>query len=267
MDLAAAHAPPPLHDLLGASFVFNATITGLAWDGDAACFTLADGSVARLTAAWTGAPRLAPRPGGGVEIIAAAAPPPPPVIIAPPEGGTVSGGAEGCSPVLCRTNDGTVIAMVKPGGGVALRSPGSNSWTDLDVPVAASSMAITSADILVIGGAEGVYLWERATGLRHFAIAFGMRHAVAPVACHPRLGLIACADRTGAIVLGRPEVREVMLIRAAGSPPTMLEFAPTGEALAFATTDGEAGTMLLPDLLFRPITSGTDPEPERHDER
>jgi hypothetical protein len=42
-----------------------------------------------------------------------------------------------------------------------------------------------------------------------------------------------------------------MTIRDAGAAPVFLAFAPDGNALAFAAADGEAGTVILPDLLFR----------------
>lgn len=98
--------PPPLLDLLGASFVFSSPINTLAWDGSVACLGLADGAIVMLHARWPGAPTLAHRPCGGVEIRAGEAPPPPPTIIAAhrdavlslaslPSGGIVSGGADG----------------------------------------------------------------------------------------------------------------------------------------------------------------------------
>jgi hypothetical protein len=74
----------------------------------------------------------------------------------------------------------------------------------------------------------------------------------APVACHPHLGIIACADTTGRILLRRIGVADAMCIREPGTAPIFLAFAPDGQALAFAAADGEAGTVSLPDLLFRP---------------
>ncbi len=360
MDVAAAQAPPPLHDLLGVSFVFNTTVNALVWDGDVACFGLADGAVARLTSQWPGAPRLVPRSGGGIEIIASAAPPPPPVIIgahrtptlslaADPLGGVVSGGADGrflrladgsvmqlaerarrrinavaagrggrrafaggrqvdqlgpdqkrltmpgpvaslcydpsglhlaigydggvsleaCAirqaprfeapgpfRLICWDADGARVAAAAPGGCVAVRSRAEDVWRTIDVPIRATAMGFTSDGVLVIAGAEGVYLWDAPGGARPFAIGFDGRQAVGPIACHPRLGLVACADRAGGVVLGRPGLRDVMLIRGAGSAPVALAFARNGEALAFATMDGEAGTVLLPDLLFRTAQGG-----------
>ncbi|MCW8305553.1 hypothetical protein AruPA_00760 [Acidiphilium sp. PA] len=360
MDVAAAQAPPPLHDLLGASFVFNTTINALVWDGDAAVFGLADGALACLASLWQGAPRLAPRPGGGIEIIAAAAPPPPPVIIgahraatlslaADPLGGVVSGGADGrflrlaeggvtelaararrqinavaagrggrrafaagrqvdqlgpdqkrlslpgpvvalcfdpsglhlaigyeggvsleacavrAAPrfeapgafrVICWDAEGARFAAAVPGGGVVMRDRAGDAWRIIDIPMRATAMGFTSEGVLVIGGDEDVYVWDATGGARRFAIGRDGRQAVGPIACHPRLGLVACADRAGRVVLGRPGLRDVMLIREAGSAPVALEFTPSGAALAFATVDGEAGTVLLPDLLFRPVQGG-----------
>jgi hypothetical protein len=40
-------------------------------------------------------------------------------------------------------------------------------------------------------------------------------------------------------------------VRDEGAPVTHLAFAPDGQALAFAAADGEAGTVMLPDILFR----------------
>lgn len=98
--------PPPLLDLLGASFVFNTPIKALVWDGASVCLGLADGAIAMLFAQWPGGPALGHRPSGGVEIMAGEAPPPPPRILAAHRGavsslarigsgGIVSGGADG----------------------------------------------------------------------------------------------------------------------------------------------------------------------------
>jgi hypothetical protein len=72
-----------------------------------------------------------------------------------------------------------------------------------------------------------------------------------PIACHPHLGIIACAASNGCILLRRIGVPDEMYIREPGAAPTFLAFAPDGQALAFAAADGEAGTVMLPDLLFR----------------
>jgi hypothetical protein len=135
MDIAAARTAPPLHDLLGVSFVFNAAINALAWDGDLACFGLADGAVVMMAAHWPGAPHLAPRPGGGLAIVPSAAPPPPPMItgahrgpvlaLAPdPVGGVVSGGADG----KCLRLAGGGDHPARRAGSTADRGGGGGTW-------------------------------------------------------------------------------------------------------------------------------------------
>jgi hypothetical protein len=78
-----------------------------------------------------------------------------------------------------------------------------------------------------------------------------VKNAFAPIACHPRLKLVACAGPGGAIFLVRPGTPGAMTIRDEGAAPVFLAFSPDGEALAFAAADGEAGTVILPGLLFR----------------
>lgn len=365
MDVAAAHTPPPLHDLLGASFVFNTTINAVTWDGGVACFALGDGAIAALLAQWPGAPRLTTLAGGGVEIIAAAAPPPPPIIVkahqksalslaADPLGGVVSGGADGrylrlvegavtqlaersnrrigavaagrggrrafatgrqvdqlgpdqrrmamqgrvtslcydpsglhlaigyeggvslqaCAireaptfattggvQLLCWDNTGECVAAALPSRSVALRNRAQSGWQVIEVPDQATTLGFTNDDLLIIGTKNHVYAWNAVTGVQRLSLGYDGQQAVGPIACHPRLGLIACANRAGAIILARPGLLDTMVIRNAGSAPTALAFAPSGEALAFATDDGEAGTVLLPDLLFRPVQHGRGPTP------
>lgn len=356
MNVAASHSPPPLHDLLGASFVFNTAVCCLAWNGEAACFGLDDGAVALLQAVWPGAPCLAPRPGGGIEIVPVAAPPPPPLIVQAhpggvlalahdPLGGLISGGQDGrclridagkvsviasrprrriaavaagrggrrafaagrqvdqvgpdarrmslpgmvtaleydpsglhlaigyvggvsleaCSirsqsrlsaagahRLLRWNNDGSVIAVARPQGGVAIRVRDEAAWRVIDgVDSVIGSMAFTSDGALIMADADAVMVWHDGSPVQQLTLGFGTTCPAGPVACHPRLGLVACADRDGGILLCRPGVRDPIVIREPGTPPHLLAFAPDGEALAFATVDGEAGTVILPDAMFR----------------
>lgn len=349
--LAAPRAAPPLHDLLGASFVFNASINALAWDRDFACFALSNGAVAILRARWDGAPQLEHRPGGGIQLATGIKPPPPPAIFALHKGavlaiaadqlgGIISGGADGA---FMRLLDGEITKLdekprreihavaagrgarrafavsrqverlgpdggrltlpaavtalaydpsglhlaigyeggvtleaagirrnarlERPGAhdllawhpngtslaaasadGVVLRSRAADDWQSLDgLHGAPTSIAFAADGTLVIAGAGFVQTWPPCETLRDLAVP----SATAPIACHPRLALIACADAEGAIHLCRPRFGDAILVREPGTAITALAFAPDGEALAFAATDGEAGTVILPDLLFR----------------
>jgi hypothetical protein len=346
--MAAARVAPPLHDLLGASFQFNSTVTALAWDGGIACFGLGDGAVAMLPCRWDGAPRLEPRAGGGSVIVAGEKPPPPPAIVPAHAGGVLalardklggvlSGGADGkalriadgkpemfgdkprrrveavaagrggrrafaagrqvdrsgpdagrlnlpgavtalafdpsglhlavgyvggvsleaCGirraprweaagafTLLAWRHDGGMIAAAS-GAPVALRDRDDVDWQVInDLPGPAQTIGFTALGALVIAGADFARLWRDGE-------ASGLGMAVAPVACHPRLNLVACAARDGGIFICQPGTPGALAVREAGAAPTHLAFAPDGEALAFAAADGELGTVMLPDTLFR----------------
>ncbi len=351
--LTAPRTAPPLHDLLGVSFVFNSAIAAMAWDRDFACFGLHDGAVAMLRAHWDGAPELAPRPGGGIHILPASGPPPPPAIFGlhkgqvtvlgtDPLGGIVSGGADG---VFQRLIDGEIqtidtktkrVAAVAAGrggrrafaagrdvdvkgpegrrlsmpapitalaydpsglhlaigfmGGVSLEACGVRNASRFEVEGAVTALAWNADGGAVAAAyAGGVAMRERAAlaweiveglagaptqigflpngalmmagagFLQHWrpkgvaGIHAGLR---APLACHPRLDIFAAADAQGQIILRRAGMPDAMVLREPGPAPTFIAFSPDGQALAFAAEDGEAGTMKVPDLLFRAGTGG-----------
>ena len=348
MNVLSPARPLPLHDLLGASFVFNSEVTALAWDRDFACFGLADGAVVILRAHWEGAPEIKPRAGGGAEIAAGTAPPPPPVIFKLHEGavlalagdalgGVVSGGADGffkrlidgeeqrleekprrrieavaagrgarrafaagrqvdargpeqkhqelpgpvtalaydpaglhlavgyeggvsleacgirkaprfeeagAHTLLAWRPDGQVIAAAGPKN-LALRDRAAADWqvvTGLAGPV--TSIGFLPCGTLIAGGAD--FIQVVTDGVAGEALA-----ACGPVACHPRFKIFAGTGADGAIHLRRPGVPGTMMIREPGPAVSRLAFSPDGTALAFATVENEAGTVILPDLLFR----------------
>jgi len=349
--LSPPRAAPPLHDLLGVSFEFNSVTQALVWDRDFACFGLGDGAVAILRAHWQGAPDLAPRQGGGIEIVPAAGPPAPPAIFAlhrggvkalatDPLGGIISGGADGfllrladgevqpleklqrreitvvaagrggrrayaagrhvdfkgpdgkrltmpspitalrydpaglhvavghqtgvsleacgvrenphfdfAAPVtaLAWREDGGAIAAAGPAG-AALRERAAKDWVRLkDLPGAVTSLGFLPDGTLVAAGADFVSLYRENAGVtRDGATLRG------PISCHPRFQLFAATDEQGCIWLRGAGAADSILLREPGPAVTHLAFAPDGQALAFAAADGEAGTVILPDLLFRP---------------
>jgi hypothetical protein len=344
-----------LHDLLGASFVFNSPATALAWDRDFACFGLANGAVAILRAHWQGAPELAPRPGGGIHIVPCSAPPPPPAIFqlhkgevlalsGDPLGGVLSGGADGVvqrlvdgeiltadtkarrrivavaagrggrrafaagrqvdmtgpdgrrlimqSPVtalaydpsglhlaigfqdgvsleagsfreapvhemgpvtlLAWRQDGAAIAAAGPAG-IAFRARAEPGWTQVaGIAGAPAGIAFLPNGALIVGGQDFVQHWRKGGAAESFAAPLR-----GPVACHPRLDMFAAADDEGRIVLRRIGVVDAMVLREPGPAPKLIAFSPDGQALAFAAEDGEAGTLMLPDLLFRAAQGGS----------
>ncbi len=145
----------------------------------------------------------------------------------------------GAHTLLAWDTEGTNFAAAGPNGDVYLRDRNADDWT-VSATGQATSMAFMFDNRIIIAGAG-------------FCLAGGenIPNAAAPIACHPRLPVIACAGRNGAILLVRPGTSGAITIREDGAAPIFLAFAPDGNALAFAAADGEAGTVILPDLLFR----------------
>jgi len=182
---------PPLLDLLGATWLLDAPITGVTWDGAVAGFALGDGSLAMARAAWEGAPKLAPREGGGVELTPATGPAPPVSrqvvhqgaclsLATDPKGGFLSGGDDG---VLARTAvDGEVRGMASYPGHwvdlVAVSAAGWRAWAvgrrvylsgpaDAEILAPASVTALAfdpSGTQLAIAHYHGVTLWRAEGG-------------------------------------------------------------------------------------------------------
>jgi hypothetical protein len=142
----------PLLDLLGARWALGAPVVAAAWDaaGAVAGFALMDGTLALAPRSWPGAPRVAHRPSGGIELVPATAQPGPVVRVAVQDGG-------------CRG-----IAAAPRGGFVTLGNAGMLAWTAADgapqPPVAGLHDAVTvlagSADgrMLALGHADGITL-------------------------------------------------------------------------------------------------------------
>jgi len=144
--------------------------------------------------------------------------------------------------------EGARLAAANTDGRLVVRNRGADGWEVVeDVAGNALAIAFAADGALIVAGSDFV----QAIGGHGAAHVGRARHGAAPIACHPRLGLVACAGRDGAILLCRPGTADVMTIRDSGAAPTFLAFAPDGSALAFAAADGEAGTVILPDLLFR----------------
>jgi hypothetical protein len=149
---------------------------------------------------------------------------------------------------LAWDKDGARLAAADADGRLVLRNRAADEWEVVDGVAGTPTAIMFAADgMLIVAGNDFVQAIG-APGAAHIGRA---RHGAAPIACHPRLGIVACTGRDGAILLCRPGTADVMTIRDPGAAPVCLAFAPDGSALAFAAEDGEAGTVLLPDLLFR----------------
>ncbi len=149
--------------------------------------------------------------------------------------------------MLAWRQDGSAVAAASAAG-VVLRQRANAVWESIEgIPGAPQSLAFGADGTLVIGGAD--FLVFAAPG--ETARAAGAENLRAPVACHPRRNIFACADRDGRILLGEIGAPPNLLLRDEGAAPRLMAFAPDGEALAFAAADGEAGTISLPDILFR----------------
>ncbi len=182
-------AAPPLLDLLGAAWLLDAPVTGVAWDGALAGFALGDGSIAMARAEWDGAPRLRPREGGGLELAQATGPRPPVArqrvhdgaclsLAADPAGGFLSGGDDGKLAHVGVVGD---VDVVESYNGrwvdlVASSPAGLRAWAvgrrahvsgpggpvaEIELPGAATAMAFDpSGRRLALAHYRGVTLWE-----------------------------------------------------------------------------------------------------------
>jgi hypothetical protein len=150
--------------------------------------------------------------------------------------------AEGAFLHLAWDNNGETFAAASAGGDVVLRERSAADWTIAGGQ--ATALGFAADGMLVTAGTDFVH-GVGPNGTQ------SVKNAFAPIACHPRLKLVACAGPGGAIFLVRPGTPGAMTIRDEGAAPVFLAFSPDGEALAFAAADGEAGTVILPGLLFR----------------
>jgi WD40 repeat protein len=192
MSLPPSTPPPPLLDVLGACWMLDAPVVGVAWDGDLAGFGLGDGSVAMGRAQWEGAPQLSPCE-GGTKLTPAAGPPPPMMrqrvhqgaclsVAAQPGGGFLTGGDDGG---LARTTaDGATTELERyPGEWVDLVAAGAAGWNaaavgrrvhlsgrsahSLDLPASVTALAFDAAGTrLAMAHYHGVTLWTQGAPLQ-----------------------------------------------------------------------------------------------------
>ena len=182
---------PPLLEVLGASWVLGAPVTGLAWNGLTAGFALGDGSLATARGEWEGAAKLASVE-GGAQLTPASAPAPPMVrqrvhvgpcsaVAALADGGFVTGGADGA--LVRSAADGVMtelegdpsrpVELVAAAAGRIAAASGRRvsvsgpSAHRLELPAFATAMAFHSAGPrLAVAHGRGVTLWSEAGGER-----------------------------------------------------------------------------------------------------
>ena len=181
-----AAAPPPLLDVLGASWALGAPVVGVAWDGDVAGFGLGDGSLCLGRAEWDGAPRLEPVE-GATRLMPGASPPPPMVrcrvhdgaclsIAALAQGGFLSGGDDGDLAVTTAQGE-SADRDRHPGRWVDLVATGSAGWNaasvgrsvhlsgkraqHVDLPALVTALAFDATGTrLAVAHYHGVTLWS-----------------------------------------------------------------------------------------------------------
>lgn len=179
--------PPPLLDLLGATWTIDAPAVDVAWDGDVAGFGLGDGSIAMARAEWAGAASFGPADGGGLMLTPATAKAPPVSrqgvhkgaclsLAIDPSGGFLTGGDDG---TLAHTNhEGVVVALSQHGDRwvdlVATSAAGWRAWSvgrtvhlagpradALALPASATALAFDpSGTRLAAAHYRGVTVWQ-----------------------------------------------------------------------------------------------------------
>ncbi len=187
MSLPPKAPPPPLLDVLGASWTLDAPVAGVAWDGAVAGFALGDGSVALGRADWEGAARIEPAD-TGAKLRPATAPPPPMIrqrihdgaclsIAARTGLGFLTGGDDGA--VMHTGTDGTATASARHSGQwTGLVDVGNAGWSAvaigrrvhisgrsedvLDLPSSATALAFdTTGTELAVAHYHGVSIWSQ----------------------------------------------------------------------------------------------------------
>ena len=245
---------PPLLDLLGATWAMDAPVSAVAWDGDLACFSLGDGSLAMSRAEWPGAPTIGPRAEGGLQLMPGAAPPPPVTrlrvhegaclaLARDPAGGFLSGGEDGL--LAHTTGDGTVtrlhtyagrwVDLVAASGGVracavgrAVHLSGAVSAT-VELPGSAMALAFDpSGQRLAAAHYHGVTIWSADAPLRTLATPGCPRS----VAWSPDGRYVVCGLQENALHGWRlPDGGDIEMGGYPGQPRS-LSFAANGSFLA-----------------------------------
>src|SRR4051812_47802806 len=186
---------PPLIDLLGGRWRFEAPVTAAAWshDGLIAAFGLGDGTVVLARTRWPGGPEVRARASGGLEVVPPTVPSPPVscvaahkgacCILAAEPGGFLSLGADGT--VLHVAADGQVEKDAGLAGSrVELLACGDAGWcagaagrevtltgpsqTVLTLPREVSAMAFDPAGRqCAVAYQDGVDVWSLDGALLH----------------------------------------------------------------------------------------------------
>lgn len=147
--------------------------------------------------------------------------------------------------------DGGAVAVAGAQNTLALRDRALNDWQQItNLPGPVTALAYAANHTLIIAGIDYIVSWRSEFGIAPCPNPHG-RTGIGPVSCHPRLDLVAYATAAGAIMLGPLGAASALAIREPGAAVTFMAFSATGDALAFAAADGEAGTIMLPDILFR----------------
>lgn len=179
--------PPPLLDLLGATWDIDAPVVGVTWDGDLAGFALGDGSIAMARAEWVGAASFGPGESGGLMLTPATAKAPPVSrqgvhqgaclsVASDPQGGFLTGGDDGL--VQHTTQEGVVTRLSAHRDRwvdlVAASKAGWRAWSVgrklhvsgpraeiLDLPASATALAFDASGMrLAVAHYHGVTVWQ-----------------------------------------------------------------------------------------------------------
>jgi WD40 repeat protein len=223
---------PPLIELLGGRWSFDAPVATAAWssDGSVVAFGLGDGAVVLARAEWAGGPQARVRAEGGIEVQPPTVPSPPVSRIAVHKGACVAVVVDAGAGFLSVGDDGRIVRIARNG-----------------TPDGGAPMAERRVDLLTVGPAG----WRACAAGREVVVTGRTRHVLTlsndatAVAFDPSGRRLATAYQDGVSIWsdGSAPARHL----PCRGRPQVLAWSPDGAWLALGLEEGGVRALRLAD--------------------